>query len=335
MHLQPLPGFRPLETHHCITGSLRHVYVYNGHPLSEEMLLGLGAGVGFVYWHMKGQIPFLGGRANTGRPGEEGLERTAGRRSGVRAEAFRTGNAKKAEQEMLAILDSGQPVMLMVDMGYLPYFHFPEEYHFGGHAIVVAGYDAESRQTLIADRDGVLHEVSLADLAKARASKFKPFPPQHACIAFDFSEKRPPQQNEIRQAIREMVSGMLRPPISNLGVRGIAKAAERVPQWPQAMDAKQLRASCFNTYIMIDAAGGTGGGLFRYMLSRFLREAGLAGECVEAFQAIGDRWQEVAGLFKAASETEQAAEALAEVAARLQELSRLEGVAWTQLTTLN
>ncbi len=48
MVLEPLPGFRPLATHHCITGSLRHVYVYNDHPLSEEMLLGLGAGVGFV-----------------------------------------------------------------------------------------------------------------------------------------------------------------------------------------------------------------------------------------------------------------------------------------------
>ena len=31
--------------------------------------------MGFIYWHMKGMPPFLGGRANTGRPGEEGLEK--------------------------------------------------------------------------------------------------------------------------------------------------------------------------------------------------------------------------------------------------------------------
>jgi hypothetical protein len=335
MALKPLPGFRPLKTHHCITGSLRHIYVYNDHPLSEEMLLGLGAGVGFVYWHMKGQIPFLGGRANTGRPGEEGLEKTAGRRSGVRVEAFRTGNGKKAEHEMLAILDSGQPVMLQVDMGYLPYFHFPQDYHFGGHAIVVAGYDAEARQTLIADRDGVLHEVSMADLARARGSKHKPFPSEHAWYSFDFREKRLPRQDEIRQAISEAANGMLHPPISNLGVRGIAKSAERVPQWPQAMDTAQVRASCFNSYIMIDAAGGTGGGLFRYMYSRFLREVGMAEECAEAFQLIGDRWQVAAGIFKTASETEQAAEALPEIGARLRELSELEGAAWAQLAALN
>jgi len=56
--LRPLPGFKSLQTHHCVTGSMRHVYVYNDHDVSEEMLLGLGAGVGFVYWHQK-DIPLF------------------------------------------------------------------------------------------------------------------------------------------------------------------------------------------------------------------------------------------------------------------------------------
>jgi hypothetical protein len=47
MTLKPLPGFKSLETHHCVTGSMRHVYVYNDHDISEGMLLGLGAGVSF------------------------------------------------------------------------------------------------------------------------------------------------------------------------------------------------------------------------------------------------------------------------------------------------
>ncbi len=62
MRFEPLPGFQHFCTHHCVTGSLRHMYVHNGHPLSEEMLLGLGAGAGLAYWHFKGQPPFLGGR---------------------------------------------------------------------------------------------------------------------------------------------------------------------------------------------------------------------------------------------------------------------------------
>jgi hypothetical protein len=31
-----------------VTGSLRHIFCLNDHPLSEDMLLGLGEGVGFI-----------------------------------------------------------------------------------------------------------------------------------------------------------------------------------------------------------------------------------------------------------------------------------------------
>ena len=70
MALKPFEGFKSLETHHCITGSMRHVFEFHDHPISEEMLLGLGAGVGFFYWHMKGQSPMYLGRANAALPTE-------------------------------------------------------------------------------------------------------------------------------------------------------------------------------------------------------------------------------------------------------------------------
>ena len=171
--LRPLDGFRALKTHHCVTGSMRHIYEFHGYPISEDWLLGLGAGVGFVYWHMKGTTPFCGGRANTGRPGEEGLERAAGRRTGVRVECSETGSASKAEKPLLNMLAADEPVMIRVDMGFLPYFGSSEEYHFGGHVVVVAGYDAETGHVLIADREEELHPVSLEALARARSSKFK------------------------------------------------------------------------------------------------------------------------------------------------------------------
>jgi len=49
MTVAPLPGFRSLETNHCVTGSMTHLYRYHGSSVSEEMLLGLGAGIGFFY----------------------------------------------------------------------------------------------------------------------------------------------------------------------------------------------------------------------------------------------------------------------------------------------
>jgi hypothetical protein len=338
MTLKLLAGFKSLTTHHCVTGSMRHVYVYNNHPISEEMLLGLGGGVGFVYWHMKGTAPFIGGRGK-GRPGQS-FEACAGERTGVVIEEHTTTSVRKAEQSLLALLDAGQPVMLQVDMGFLPYFDFGgSEYHFGAHMVVVCGYDAETRQVLVADRDKELHPVSMDDLEKARGSTYKPFPPKHKWYTFDFSGKRQPTVDEVRQAIAEQVQGMLEPPISNLGVKGIRKAAKRAPKWPNVMDKEALRGTLFNTFVFIDAMGGTGGGAFRYMFSRFLREAAeIAGdprleESAEEFQHIGDRWQEVAEIFKRGWEAEDPVAVLAETTAPLMEIADLEEVAWGRLVT--
>ena len=49
MSLKPFAGFVSFQTHHCVTGSMRHIYAFNRHDFSEELLLGLGEGVGFMY----------------------------------------------------------------------------------------------------------------------------------------------------------------------------------------------------------------------------------------------------------------------------------------------
>jgi len=338
MTLKPLEGFKSLETHHCVTGSMRHVYIHNDHDVSEDMLLGIGAGISFSYWHFKGQTPFMGGRGNVSRPDEEGLEKTAGRHTGVVVEAYTTSSARKAERTLLEMLGVGQPVMIQCDMGFLPYFDFGDkEYHFGGHAVVVCGYDAETHQVLIADRDEELHPVSMEDLEKARGSTHKPFPPKHKWYTFDFSQKRQPTAGEVREAIAEQTKGMLEPPISNIGVKGIRKAARRALKWPDLMDEKALRFTLFNAYIFIDAEGGTGGGLFRYMFSRFLREAAeITGdarlnESADEFWRIGDRWQEIAEIFKRGSEVKDPVAVLAETTAPMMEIADLEETAWGRL----
>lgn len=162
--MNPISGFKSLETHHCITGSILHIYTYNNYEISEDMLLGLGSGMGFIYWHVKGTQPFIGGRANIERPGFDGLEKTLGQRTGVNVESFRTSSARKAEKTLLELLDANEPVMLQVDMGYLPYLDLPEDFHFGYHVIVAAGYNPVSRQVLIADRDKDLHVISVDEL---------------------------------------------------------------------------------------------------------------------------------------------------------------------------
>jgi hypothetical protein len=316
---------------------MRHIYLFNDHNISEEMMLGLGQGVSFIYWHQKGTLPFLGGRG-TPKPS---MEELAAQRTGVSMQLHTTSSQTKAKRTLVDMLEQHIPVMLQVDMGFLPYFDFGgEDYHFGGHAVVACGYDAASDTVLIADRDGA-YPVPMADLAKARGSTFKPFPPKNRWYTMGFSDKRQPKPEEAMRAIGETAVLMLNPPISNIGAKGIRKTAKMVVKWPDLMTADQLKWTLFNSYIFISPVGGSGGGAFRYMYSRFLREtAVLANEprlnsCADEFQHIGDAWEAVANRFRELSETADPALYLADLAAPLQNLADLEQNAWQNLQAIS
>jgi hypothetical protein len=336
MSMKPFTEFVPLQTHHCVTGSMRHIYAFNGCDVSEELLLGLGEGVGFMYWQAKGQPPFLGGRAFP----KPGMETIAGQRTGVRIEDHHTGSSSKARQALLGMLSARQPVMVQVDMGFLPYFNFGgQEYHFGGHVVVVCGCNPQTGQVLIAERDG-LHPIPMADLEQARSSTFKPFPPGNTWWSFEFGGFHPPAAQAVRLAIANHANAMLQPPIRNMGVKGIRTAAERIQLWPKQMSSENIRLALFNTFIFISSVGGSGGGIFRYMFGRFLQEAAIItgeprlSESAAEFKRIGDAWESFAGWAKAVSGIPDPAARLQESAAPLLEIADQEQAAWEKLQLL-
>jgi hypothetical protein len=53
-NVQPFTNCPALDGCHCQTNSLAKIFHHAGHPMSEDMLLGLGAGQGFFFWHQKG-----------------------------------------------------------------------------------------------------------------------------------------------------------------------------------------------------------------------------------------------------------------------------------------
>jgi hypothetical protein len=335
--MEALKGFRHFTTHHCVTGSLRHIYAFNGHDLSEDLLLGLGEGVGFAYFHFKGQLPFLGGRAQP----KPSMEEISGARTGVVVRPKRSSSDAAAQKALLARLEAGEPVMLQVDMGFLPYFDFGgQEYHFGGHVVVACGLDRASGTVLVADREGPLHPVPLAALCAARGSTFKPFPPGRASWEFDFSGCRSPRATEVLQAITNQATLMLSPPIANIGVKGIRKAASEMARWDTLLEAGPFRGALFNAWIFISATGGTGGGTFRRMFSRFLLEAaGIAGRTSLAasgseFAAIAEAWDAVASRCHDAAEEVSAkarAAALPGIAEAVGKIADREESAWRRL----
>lgn len=339
MTLQPFAGFETYSTHHCVTGSLKHIYDFHGYPISEDLLLGLGEGIGFVYFHIKGVDPFYGGRGNVARPGTEGLEKTIGRRTGVVVESHTTSSTRKAQQSLRELLDVAEPVLVYLDMGFLPYFDLPDDYHFGGHVVVVAGHDPDEGLVLIADRDEQLHPVEWEALEEARGSKHKPFPPQHMWYTFDFEAAHPPTSGEVCEAIGGACEAMLRPPISNLGVKGIRKAITETRKWPQVLNQEALRRTCFNVAMFIDHRGGTGGGIFRYMYARFLEEAATItaeprlADLSAKLTTIGDRWEDVATVFSQAADATEPAHLLDDATTPMGEIADLEQEFWKTLAT--
>lgn len=339
--LQPFANCPALDGCHCITNSLAKIFHHGGCPLSEEMLLGLGAGIGFVYWQMKfgGETTiFIGGRGNM-----KNFYRDLAHRTGASIGEMQTASARKAEEVLLRSLERQQPVMLGGDMGFLPWFELPAGYHFGGHTFVACGYD-RCDTVLCSDMDpkaagvkkGFYAPIALEQLRKARSSPFKPFPPKNMWLECDFRRFQEPRKKAICEAISQAAEAHLHPPIKNLGLSGMRIAAERLPKWAGLFNDFQLRMNLFNLYVFIEI-GGTGGGAFRAMYARFLDEAApivrkpALDEAAEAFRESGRRLSEIALLFRDAAHADGLKDRIQTASNSFLEIAALEEKTWSAL----
>ena len=339
--IRPFPGCPALDGYHCQTNSLAKVFHFYRSPLSEDMLLGLGAGMGFIYWKMKmgsGESVFIGGRGNN-----KAFFNDIGKQTGVKIRAVSTSSARKAEEALLGKLANREPVMLFGDMGSLPWFDFPEDYHFGGHTFVACGFDGE-KTVLCSDMDpaasglkkGFYHPVTLEQLGKARGSTHKPFPPKNTWLEFDFSGFHQPTRDDLYSAIQQTVDSQLNPPIKNIGVKGIRHTSKELIKWPDYYSEHELRMNLFNLYIFIEI-GGTGGGCFRHMYSRFLAESaktlkdGKLHDTSLRFIESGKKFSAAGLLFKDAEKATDLGDRVKEASRYFSEIADIEEQAYREL----
>lgn len=313
-NIKPFDNCPALDGFHCQTSSLAKIFHHFDHPMSEDMIFGLGAGMGFIYWKMKlgnEDSVFIGGRGNNKTFFDD-----LGSRTGVKMKLVTTSNAKKAESVLLEKLGRGEPVMLFGDMGFLPWFDFPLEYHFGGHTFVACGFDGD-KTILASDIDqkatglkkGFYFPVTLEQLRLARNSKFKPFPPNNGWLECDFDQFHLPEPGDIYSSVLQTIDSLINPPIKNIGIKGLRHTSKEILKWPEIFSEHELRMNLFSIYIFFEI-GGTGGGCFRYMYSRFLKEAAeitgdeyLSAASVKIHKA-GELYSEIGNVFKEALECE-------------------------------
>ncbi|NAS23525.1 DUF4872 domain-containing protein [Herbidospora sp. NEAU-GS84] len=275
---------------HCETTTLGVLLRHEGLDLSEPMMFGLGSGLSFVYWDSKAMpVPFLGGRV---RPFD--LTRNLTTRLGLTLRVEETTSPAKAWRNVATSLDAGRPVGLQLDCYHLEYFR--SKIHFGGHVVAAHGYDEHDVHLIDTDQQGGRVRTSRAGLALARAER-GPMTARNRSFTIEMPETAAPWRDRIVPAIRDCAEAFLAAPITNLGHRGIGKAAKLVPKWRlPAEDRRQVA-------LLMERAG-TGGALFRNLYRDFL------GECLETvdrpeirtahelYAEAAARWTEVAALIE-------------------------------------
>lgn len=268
--------FEHMEGKNCQLSSLRKVLRYYEIILSEEMLMGIASGIGFIYWEMKQMpYPFVGGLNGK----EIDLFENPLKNLGGSAELMKqTTSSKTSFEQLKTNLLEGTPFIPFVDMAFLPYFFkegssYPNEsMHFGGHTFVVYGIDEYEDVVFVSDRIQKSTTLTINQFMDAHSSTFPPFAAKNKKVIINPPTKNFELKTCIKQAIRENSEIMMNPPISNLGLKGMLKFEKMVGSSWLKFPPEKMMHTLYMTYIY-NATGGTGGALCRNMYSTFLEEA--------------------------------------------------------------
>ncbi|ACL66083.1 conserved hypothetical protein [Anaeromyxobacter dehalogenans 2CP-1] len=319
-----LPGFEHRPGLHCGSTALADALRVRGVALSEPMAFGLGAGLGFYYLSAPELSPshlFVGRSAH--------LERAACEVLGVSAVERGADDPAAAWEGARAALERGLAPILSTDLAELPYWH--SRTRFGGHRVVLAGHDPARGIAWLADTDRPgLEAVPLDALARARASIAPPFGTGgNPWLEVDAPAPPRPLGEAVREALRRQAREMLLDPDGFAGVSAVERFAAELPDWPARATGEADRAWCFRYAWQVIEKRGTGGGMFRALYARFLREAeaavpGLAAlGLAERMDALAAGWSALAGAMRAVGEAPGAAVS-PELAAQARALAQAE-----------
>lgn len=276
-------GYTHAPGNHCGSTALRNLLAFHGVELSEAMAFGLGAGACFYYVVLEDSSPSRFTNGRTARLEEEFVALTGAPLSLETSDDRETSWAQARE-----IVDSGRPALLLTDLYHLD--HYGRSAHFPGHAVVLAGYDAE-RAYLSDTAFEELQTTALPNLALARHEQHPAYPLAGHLFHIPDGVTVGDLRAAAPRAIERAAAGMLEPELREFqGIPALRRLAAEVAEWPR--DAGDWQWCARFLYQVIERRG-TGGGNFRRMYARFLaevgyEEAGLAAEASERWTALAD-----------------------------------------------
>jgi len=295
-----IPGFIHRPGVHCTSTALRDIFEFNGLKMTEAMIFGLGSGMGMGYLKFRGQEPMIGGRQNN-------FEKNLAKIMNIPFKFFRTSKEDEGWNRLRNHLENGQPMAINIDMAYLDYHDdLPsEDFHFGMHSVVVCGYNAANNTVLIADTGfEEIQEITVQKLTEGRNAKFNRWLDANNFIyEFDFSQDHPDLKTIIPKAIRnngislQKSNRIMRLLGIHNGDQGIKKFSKDLDKWIDLSNNDLYsRARDIAGYI---SDYGTGGGFFRFLYSKFLKESAEIMEDKSLlelslyYEEIGQKWENV------------------------------------------
>jgi hypothetical protein len=169
------------------------------------------------------------------------------------------------------------------------------------HAVVLCGHN-DDRVAYICDNGFTqILEVPLDELKKARSSKFGPtfMHPKNGqfIIGKRPDGKKPPFAAAVKLAIKQVADNMRRASINTNGLSGMKLMLDSIPNWPDVLNdeivfnGKKIPKAYFTLEMLYGYIEeyGTGGGNFRNLYSRFLKELSSHQEILEGSNSWKDQ----------------------------------------------
>lgn len=285
---------------HCESACQCNILAAGGHDIPEEVVFGLDGGFGFSLFPSDGNAPDI----IVGK--QEILPLRAVKLMGVEVRAL----TPRSSGALAKLLDSAPAVLTRVDLGLLPHWGLEGRSSFGGYFVNVTGADGDTFEISDAACPAPVR-IGADELDAARSSRASP-PLNPGNKVYVFGEQRSTPRLDLvgPVAVRNMCRNVLKPEIRSLGVPGLKRLATVARSWPQTkqgtvedvdLDGRVRQTSALARQLLhlgrqIERFG-TGGGLFRPMVARFLEQVahstGDAGyeKGAELFAASGDDWR--------------------------------------------
>ncbi|WP_330283730.1 DUF4872 domain-containing protein [Streptomyces sp. NBC_00588] len=259
---------------HCETACQCALLAAAGHAVDEEVVFGLDGGFGFSFFPANGNAPDI----VVGKQAVMPLR--AARLMGVEVAAHTPGSSAG----LAKLLDSAPAVMTRVDLGLLPYWGLDGRSSFGGYFVnVVRILGADAFEVSDPAFDETV-SVTADALEAARSSRNSPpLNPDRRVYVFGAPRRTPRLDLVGPVAVRNLCREVLRPGSRHLGIPGMKVLATTAPSWPQSKQGEVEDVDLTGRVVRVDALArqllhvgrqiesfGTGGGLFRPMLGRYL-----------------------------------------------------------------